>query len=210
MEEFKYLWSIITSRVGGKDVLGGMWVEIEARKKSAGRAFGLLRRCVFKNKNISINTKVSIYKITVLPILLYASETWTLTTAQLLQVEAFHMKCLRSICNISLIDKHTNIFVLNKSKCYSVTYLISRNRWNFFGRIMMLDLESRWTKRIMCGKVEGGKRKAGKVSLRWSDLIAKEGRNLLDKEGIEFYEHEWLTYKKLAMNAYIDRKKKKQ
>jgi hypothetical protein len=210
VEEFRYLGSIITSRVGGKDVLGGMWVEIEARKKGAGRAFGMLRKCIFKNKSLSINTKILIYKITVLPILLYASETWSLTTAQLLQVEAFHMKCLRSICNISLLDKHTNIFILNKCKCLSVTNLLSRNRWAYFGRIMALDLQTRWMKRIMCGRVEGGKRKTGKVPLRWSDLTAKEGRDLLDKEGIEMYEHEWLTYQNLAMNAYLDRKKKKQ
>jgi len=56
----------------------------------------------------------------------------------------------------------------------------------------------------MCGKVAGGQRKAGKVSLRWSDLIAKQGRDLLDKEGIDMYDHEWLTYQKAAIKAYLD------
>lgn len=187
-----------------------MWAELEARKKGAGRAFGMLRRCIFKNKHLSINIKTLIYKITVLPVLLYASETWNITNAQLLQIEAFHMKCLRSICNISLLDKHTNLFVLNKSKCQPITYLISRNRWDWFGKVMTSDMETSWTKRIMCGKVAGGQRKAGKVSLRWSDLIAKQGRDLLDKEGIDMYDHEWLTYQKAAIKAYLDRKRKKE
>jgi hypothetical protein len=75
---------------------------------------------------------------------------------------------------------------------------------------MTYDMETSWTKRIMCGKVAGGQRKAGKVSLRWSDLIAKQGRDLLDKEGIDMYDHEWLTYQKAAIKAYLDRKRKKQ
>ena len=101
VDEFKYLGSILTSRVGGKEDRAGMWVEIEARKKAASRAFGMLRRSIFKNKHISINNKILIYKITVLPTLLYASETWPITTIQLNQLHSFHMKCLRSICNIS-------------------------------------------------------------------------------------------------------------
>ena len=48
VDEFKYLGSIITSRVGDKeDRRGGMWVEVEARKKAASRAFGMLRRSIF-------------------------------------------------------------------------------------------------------------------------------------------------------------------
>ncbi len=49
VDEFKYLGSTITSRVGGKEDRGGIWAELEARKKAASKAFGMLRRSIFKN-----------------------------------------------------------------------------------------------------------------------------------------------------------------
>jgi len=209
VDEFKYLGSIITSRVGGKEDRAGMWVEIEARKKAASRAFGMLRRSIFKNKHISINNKILIYKITVLPTLLYASETWPITTIQINQLHSFHMKCLRSICNISLFDKYKNTFILNKTKTKPIADLISGYRWNFFGRIMVFEVESNFTKRVMCGRVRGGHRKVGKAPLRWSDLVARHGCDLLEKEGVETegFDHAWLTFHTSAIKSHNIKRK---
>ncbi len=41
VDEFKYLGSTITSRVGGKEDRGGIWAELEAREKAASKAFGM-------------------------------------------------------------------------------------------------------------------------------------------------------------------------
>lgn len=209
VEEFKYLGTIISSRVGGKEDRGGIWAEVEARKKAASKAFGMLRRSIFKNKHISINNKILIYKITVLPTLLYASETWTISNTQINELNSFHMKCLRAICNISLLDKHKNTFILNKTKTENITDLISRYRWDFFGRIMACDIESSLTKRVMCGKVKGGRRRVGKAPLRWSDLVAKHGRDLLEKDGVETtgFDHAWLTFHTSAIKSYHTKKK---
>ena len=209
VDEFKYLGSIITSRVGGKEDRGGIWVELEARKKAASKTFGMLRRSIFKNKRISINNKILIYKITVLPTLLYGCETWTISNTQINQINSFHMKCLRSICNISLLDKHKNTFILNKTKTQSITDLLPRYRWDFFGRIMACNMEDNLTKRVMCGRVRGGHRKVGKAPLRWSDLVAKHGYDLLEKEGVETegFDHAWLTLHTSAIKSYHTKKK---
>ena len=44
--------------------------------------------------------KLRIYKTLVLSVLLYASDTWTLLSADVLTLDAFHQKCLRQLLGI--------------------------------------------------------------------------------------------------------------
>jgi hypothetical protein len=57
----------------------------------------------------------------------------------------------------------------------------------------------------MSGRVKGGKRKQGRSDMRWSDLIAKQGRGEMERGGVEYYEHEWLIYYDLAIKKYKKR-----
>ncbi len=57
VDEFKYLGSTITSRVGGKEDRGGIWAELEARKKAASKAFGM-----FVGLYLKINILVLVIK----------------------------------------------------------------------------------------------------------------------------------------------------
>ena len=114
----------------------------------------------------------------------------------------FHMKCLRSIANISLLDKITNTRILEITNNKSINDIIQRDRWCFFEKVMERDASTWWTKAIMSGRVKGGKRKQGRSDMRWSDLITKQGRGEMGRGGVEYYEHEWLIYYKLGMEAY--------
>ena len=53
-------------------------------------------------------TKTRIYQTLVVSVLLYASETWTLLTADVKTLEAFHMKCQRQILRIRWQDHVRN------------------------------------------------------------------------------------------------------
>ena len=57
---------------------GSLDVEIKERISKASVAFGNLEDRVRSDRNITINTKLAVYKTCVLTSLLYASETWTL------------------------------------------------------------------------------------------------------------------------------------
>jgi len=50
---------------------------------------------VRKDRYLSLPMKIRVYEILVLPILLYACETWTVLIADERRLEAFHMKCQR-------------------------------------------------------------------------------------------------------------------
>ena len=56
---------------------------------------------IWKDKRLSLSIKLRVYLALVQSVLLYASETWTLTVADSKSLDAFHMKCQRRILGIS-------------------------------------------------------------------------------------------------------------
>merc|ERR1712002_28541 len=77
----------------------------EARK--ASRA--LQRLC--KNRRMSVQAKVGMYKGIVEPSLLYTCETWVTNVPERKKVEAVEMSCLQSICGARRIDRVQNVDV---------------------------------------------------------------------------------------------------
>ena len=74
--------------------------ELSARIQKASGAFNQLSNNIWKNRNIQTNTKIRIYKGSVLSILLYGSEVWNTTNKQHHRLEVFHKHCLRRILRI--------------------------------------------------------------------------------------------------------------
>ena len=95
-EAFTYLGSKITE-------CGKSSEEIRCRIGKAGAAFGNLDK-IMRAKNINLTTKLNIYNATVLSILLYGSETWTMTKVDSNKLDASHHKSLRKILGITYLD----------------------------------------------------------------------------------------------------------
>ena len=57
--------------------------------------------CIWKECRLPLPIKIRVYLALVQSVLLYTSETWTLTSADAKSLEAFHMKCQRRILRIS-------------------------------------------------------------------------------------------------------------
>ena len=83
VNESKYLGSLITND-------GSMTKEITARIAKAGGVFAAMRRNVFAVKAMSKEVKLRVYSASVLSVLLYGSETWNVTAAEIRKLEAFH------------------------------------------------------------------------------------------------------------------------
>ena len=58
-------------------VSGRMDADIERGIGQASRAFSALRKAVFLDKNLKLETKRKVYQVCVLSVLLYGSECWT-------------------------------------------------------------------------------------------------------------------------------------
>ena len=70
VEHFQYLGSLISEN-------GQIDAEIDRRIAGVSRAFGALNRAVFRDRNLSVNTKRLVYQACVMSVLLYGSECWT-------------------------------------------------------------------------------------------------------------------------------------
>ena len=102
MTQFTYLGSILSSNC---DLSG----EIQHRLKQASSSFGRLMQRVFLNRNLTITTKVAVYKAICISTLLYGCESWTPCRRHIKLLEAFHTQCLRTMFNIHWWHHVTNV-----------------------------------------------------------------------------------------------------
>jgi hypothetical protein len=89
VKEFVYLGSIISKR-GGSDE------DITARIKKAKATFSQLSP-IWKSKQISLNTKISLINTDVKSVLLYGCETWKETREIWKKLQRYVNRCLRFI-----------------------------------------------------------------------------------------------------------------
>ena len=81
--------SYLESEVGQTTGVDG---EVETRLKKAATVYQMWRREVFRS--ISKKTKVQVFRVTFMFVLLYGAETWAVTHKGLRRLRAFRMKCL--------------------------------------------------------------------------------------------------------------------
>jgi len=101
VDTFTYLGSTLTRNTTVDQ-------EILIRLGKAATVFGRLNNQVWKNRHLSIRTKVRVYEVCVLSILLFGSETWATYLRQESKLSAFHTRSLRYILGKSWKDKMTN------------------------------------------------------------------------------------------------------
>ena len=91
VEYFPYLGSIVSAS-------GTIDADVEARIAKASRAFGALRRPVFIDRNLTLETKRQIYSACVL---MYGSECWTPLRRHVRKLNTFHHRAIRIILGIT-------------------------------------------------------------------------------------------------------------
>ncbi|GFX37137.1 uncharacterized protein TNCV_4797051 [Trichonephila clavipes] len=97
--------------------------------------FFFLLKKQLRSKFISGKTKLRLYKTLILPVLLYASETWTLHLETIRALETFERKALRTICGLVKDQgcwRTRYNFELYKPQ---VTQVIRSNRLRWLGHI---------------------------------------------------------------------------
>ena len=93
VDSFKYLGSMFS-------VDGSLDKEIAFIISKASQALGRLRNRLLNHHNVTLDTKLKVYRAVVLSSLLYGCETWTVYRRHLKQLERFHQRALRSILGI--------------------------------------------------------------------------------------------------------------
>ena len=160
---FKYLGAIISDEGSKKEVI--------CRIAQATAALTKLST-IWKDKEISLSTKIRLMRSLVTSIFLYACESWTLNKYIERRIQAFEMRCYRRILGITYKDRVTNIQVVEKVRAAAGPFVellrvVKKRKLKWFGHVTR---GTGLSKTILQGTVPG-KRGRGRPRRTWTDNI---------------------------------------
>ena len=166
VEKFTYLGSTLSKNTT-------LDQEIATRLGKASTTFGRLTKRVWKNRHLSIRTKVRVYEACVLSILLYGAESWATYRPQESKLSAFHTFNLRFILGKTWEDRMTNeeVFKITGSGPLSSRLKFFRLRWAGHVNRMPCD---RIPRLLLHGVLEEGTRQTGRPRLRFKDVLKRD------------------------------------
>ena len=148
-EKFKYLGSMISYSLTSS-------TDVDKCIAKAGAAFGALRKDVFSNKHVKDRIKGKCYNAFVLSTLLHGSECWSMTEPLLNRLRAFHNKCARVMCRITMhhtIKHHIRSTTLHtKLNIQSLDHYYHSRLLRWAGHVARMDMK-RLPRKLLTGWV---------------------------------------------------------
>ena len=145
VEQFNYLGSPVTANCD-------LDAEINHRLQCASHAFFKLRERVFGSSDLTIRTKVLVFKAVVLSILLYGSECWIVYKKHVKALEKFQTRLLRSIMRIKWQNFITNKEIRERANCETIENTLARNQLLWLGHVCRMS-DGRLPKQILFGEL---------------------------------------------------------
>ena len=152
VENFKYLGAIISHK--------GSKPEILSRITQTTAALSRLK-IIWRDKNISLASKVKLMRTLILSTFLYACESWTLAAQIERRIQALEMRCYRRLLNISYNDHVTNEEVRKRIQNAvgmhdDLLTMVKKQKLRWYGHI---SRSSGMAKTILQGTVKGARRR---------------------------------------------------
>ena len=174
VQSFVYLGSSISSADGSRSE------QLRRIGIAAGNVSNL--ECIWRQPTLLLATKLRLYMTLIVPILLYASETWTSTKADLSHLQAFHMRCQRRILGVRWFHKVKNADIARQTGLPHIGDLIQKRRHALFGHVVRMDPQApahvslKLCRDIAMGRrvPAGWKRPRGRPRTTWSDQLRKD------------------------------------
>ena len=165
VQELEYLGSIITSDVKcDKD--------IKCRIAIAKKKF-IEKKSIFTNSKVSIGTRKRFLKCYIWSVLLYGSESWTISAEMKRKLEAMEMWCYRRMLKISWMEFVSNEKVLGQVKEeQQILVSITLRQLKFFGHIVR---ENNLERLVLEGKIDGSRSRGRQRKKYLDDLVAAVG-----------------------------------
>ena len=124
---------------------------------------------IFKNRDVTLPTRVCLVKAMVFPVVMYGCESWTVKKADRRRTDAFELWCWRRLLRVPWTARRSNQSILKEiSPGCSLEGMMLTLKLQYFGHLMRRvdSLE----KTLMLGGI-GGRRKRGQQRMRWLDGI---------------------------------------
>ena len=125
---------------------------------------------IFKNRDITLPTKVHLIKAMVFPVVIYGCDSWTVKKAEHQRIDAFELWCWRRLLTVPWSARRSNQSILKEiSPGCSLEGMIVKLKLQYFGHLMRRadSLE----KTLMLGGI-GDRRRRGRQRMRWLDGIS--------------------------------------
>ena len=124
---------------------------------------------ILKSRDITLSTKVHIFKAVVFPVVMYEYESWTIKKAECWRVDAFKLWCWRRLLRVPWTARRSNQSILKTiNPEYSLEGLMLKLKLQYSGHLM--QTANSLEKTLMLGKIVGMRRK-GQQRMRWLDGI---------------------------------------
>jgi hypothetical protein len=180
VDKFKYLGSIFDSN-------DSVDAEVSHRIQLAAAAFHRLLRPFFQQRCIPRITRITVYKVMVISVLLYGSEAWALTARQLERLEVFHRACLRRILGVRRRDHISNARLHDRSRTQPIADLLAWRQLRWLGHLGRMG-DDRLAKQMLYTTMAGPgrRRRVGQPHTRLTDtymhlvqerVVQRQGRH---------------------------------
>ena len=175
VSNFTYLGTIISAD-------GTIDKELSSRIQKVSGAFYQSRR-IWCSRNIKTPIKVRIYKAAVLTILLYGSEVWNTTQAQMKRFEVFHQRCLRKILKIRWNYFVSNAEARKGANIAPVNVHIRAARLRCVGYVVRMP-EERVPNCLLDWIPMHGKRSRGRPRENWLSCVLEDAASIIGVDNI--------------------------
>ena len=113
---------------------------------------------IFKNRNITLLTKVCVGKAMVFPVVMCGCESWTIKKAEHQRIDTFELWCWRRLVRVPWTARRSNQSMLKEiNPEYSLEGLMLKLKLQHLGRLILRT--NSLEKALMLRKTEGRRRR---------------------------------------------------
>ena len=92
---------------------------------------------IFKNRDITLPTKVHLVKAMVFPVVMYGCESWTVKKAEYRRIDAFELWCWRRLLRVPWTTRRSHQSILKEiSPGISLEGMMLKLKLQYFGHLM--------------------------------------------------------------------------
>ena len=147
VQSFKYLGSCFSND-------GGVKEDVSMRVGEGMKTFGAMKR-LWNVRSVNVRAKRELYERVVVPTVMYGSEAWGLRVKERRKLDVMEMRCLRSMCGVTRMDRLRNEVVRERVGVdEKLSERVDRKVLKWYGHVERMSGE-RLTKRVYRSEVEG-------------------------------------------------------
>ena len=168
VECFEYLGACVAAN-------GGIEMEVSHRVRKGYQAFGALKM-VLKNRGLGMSAKRRLYEGAIVPTTVYGAETWGMRLAERKRLNVLEMRCLRSMCGVTRLDRIRNEEVRRRTGVVrELAERADQRVLKWFGHMERMS-DERLVKRVLKSEVSG-RCVRGRPRIGWMDGVKGALRN---------------------------------